>query len=189
MTDTIQPFKSKAWQTRFNFSKVRKTANMDSSLLYILFPGHPVKEVLSLHICGLFKLFIYLPCHNRKFFIRLCRHSETCHSTVTDFARFLGLSTSSPLPHWRNSPLAATVRLQDWLQEWFGLRYINCEICRIFNIIISIGRQPHQISSTALDLHHIADRLFKRAACVATPTTRIPSSIRLIVPCFSSPAA
>lgn len=32
---------------------------MDSSLLYLLFPGHPVKEVLSLHICGLF-LTLYL---------------------------------------------------------------------------------------------------------------------------------
>ena len=28
---------------------------------------------------------------------------------------------------------------------------------------MSIGRQPHQISSTALDLHHIADRLFKKS--------------------------
>lgn len=39
------------------------------------------------------------------------------------------------------------------------------------------------------DLTDIGDRLFKQCGWVARATTRVPSSIKEIVPCFSSPAA
>ena len=39
------------------------------------------------------------------------------------------------------------------------LRNIDHEVCRIFNIIIAIGRHRHQVSPTAFTLDQIADRL------------------------------
>ena len=45
-----------------------------------------------------------------------------------------------------------------------GLRNIHCEISGIFNIIVAIGSQAHQISATATALYHVADSLFVKLA-------------------------
>ena len=45
-----------------------------------------------------------------------------------------------------------------------SLRNIHCEISGIFNIIVAIGSQAHQISATAAALYHVADSLFVKLA-------------------------
>ena len=88
------------------------------------------------------------------------RYTPPDYSTVTDLARFLGLSTSSPFA--TADIVSQQLQRHDGQtgrEMLVGLRHIHREICRIFNIIVAIEGHGHQISTTAAHLDQIADRL------------------------------
>ena len=58
-----------------------------------------------------------------------------------------------------------------------------------FNIIISIGSQPHEISSAAFALYHIGNSFHIKLRLGEHSDHKSAILMRLIVPCFSSPAA
>ena len=135
------------------------------------------------------------------FNVNLCLLKTKCIFMISYFRIVISipLSRSSPgfsvylhpvlSPRTHNIPSTAAVSLPVKLQMWICLWNIRYKVRSILNVIIAVCRQSHQISATALTFYMLLTVFSYSAGWVRQPITSVPSSIREIVPCFSSPAA